>query len=56
MPVPASIQELAATDISMVHYLERFGGYGSVRDMGTVQYALAYIVDMAFREDLEGIR
>ena len=56
MPVPSGIQELAATDISMVHYLERFGGYGSVRDMGMVQYALAYIVDMALREDLEGIR
>lgn len=56
MPVPASIQELAATYISLVHYLERFGGYGSVRDLGMVQYALAYIVDMALREDIQGIR
>ena len=55
-PVPASLEELAMTDLSMVSYLERFGGYGGVRDMGIAQYALAFIVDMAMRGDLEGVQ
>lgn len=54
--VPTSLDELAMTDLSMVSYLERFGGYGGVRDMGIAQYALAFIVDMAMRGDLVGVQ
>ena len=56
VPVPQSIESMADSDISMVHYLERFGGYGNCRDMGIVQYALAFIVDLAVRGDLDGLR
>ena len=56
MPVPQSIPDLAATDLSMLQYLERFGGYGSTKDVGIVQYALSYIVDCALRDDMEGVR
>lgn len=56
VPVPANLQQMAQSDVSMVHYLERFGGYGNVRDMGIVQYALAYIVDMALRQDMAGLQ
>ena len=52
--VPKTMEELAATDLSMVHYLERFGGYGNVRDMGICQYALSYVVEL--RGDLQGLR
>eukprot|EP00435_Cladocopium_sp_Y103_P013993 s1974_g3.t1 len=56
MPLPATLEQMAQTDISMVQYLERFGGYGNVKDMGVVQYALAFIVDMALRGDLVGLQ
>lgn len=39
--VPASLEEMAATDFSMVQYLERFGGYGNARELGIVQYMLS---------------
>ena len=55
-PLPATLEQMAMTDMSMVQYLERFGGYGNVRDMGIVQYALAFIVDMALRGDLQGVQ
>ena len=54
--VPASLEEMAATDFSMVQYLERFGGYGNARELGIVQYALSFVVDCALRGDLEGVR
>lgn len=54
--VPKTIEELASTDLSMVHYLERFGGYGNVRDMGICQYALSFVVDLALKGDLQGLR
>ena len=56
MPLPQTLDQMASTDVSMVQYLERFGGYGNCRDMGIVQYALAFIVDMAVRGDLVGIQ
>ena len=38
MPLPSNLDQLAQTDLSMVQYLERFGGYGNVRDMGIVHW------------------
>ena len=54
--VPQSLEGLAETDVSMVQYLERFGGYGNSRDMGIVQYGLSYIADLALRGDLQGVQ
>ena len=55
-PLPQSLEEMKETDMSMLQYLERFGGYGNCKDMGVVQYALSFILDMAVRRDMEGIQ
>ena len=54
--LPQSLEEMKETDMSMLQYLERFGGYGNCKDMGVVQYALSFILDMAVRRDIEGIQ
>ena len=54
--VPQSLDALAETDLSMIGYLERFGGYGNSKDMGVVQYALGYIADLALRGDMKGLQ
>ena len=54
--VPTSIQAAQGLDMSMVNYLERFGGYGQSREMGLVQWNLGHIFDCALQEDLEGVR
>ena len=48
-----SIEELASSDFSMIHYLERFGGYGSYKELGLIQ-ALAHIFDALVHSDLHG--
>ena len=53
---PSSIEELAGTDFSMIHYLERFGGFGSFKELGLIQYALAHICDALVHSDLNGAR
>ena len=53
---PSTLEEIGNTDVSMLQYLERFGGFGNCKDMGIVQYALSFIMDMAIRGDLEGVR
>ena len=53
---PSSLREIAASDFSMLTYLERFGGYGGAKDMGVMQYALSFILDCAIREDLVGVQ
>ena len=54
--LPQSLDEIAATDFSMLTYLERFGGYGNSKDLGLMQYALSSVLDCAIRGDLEGVR
>ena len=54
--LPQSIEAVAATDFSMVSYLERFGGYGSWRELGLIQFSLAHIFDCALHADLDGVR
>ena len=54
--VPTSIQAAQGLDMSVVNYLERFGGYGQSREMGLVQWNLGHIFDCALQEDLEGVR
>ena len=53
---PASIEEVASTDFSMIHYLERFGGFGQFKELGLIQYALAHIFDALVHSDLNGAR
>ena len=55
-PKPSTIEEIAATDFSMIHYLERFGGYGQYKELGLIQYALAHICDALVHSDLNGAR
>ena len=54
--LPPSIVDLAATDFSMIQYLERCGGYGNARELGIIQYALAFVADAAMRDGMEGVR
>ena len=55
-PKPGSVEEIAATDFSMIQYLERFGGYGQYKELGLIQYALAHIFDALVHSDLNGAR
>ena len=52
---PSSIKKVAATDFSMLQYLERFGFYGNAREKGIAQYALSFIIDCAVHEDWDGV-
>ena len=45
--VPNTMEEISATDFSMLTYLERFGGYGNSRDLGLMQ---CFVLDCAIRE------
>ena len=54
--MPDSVQTVAATDFSMLQYLERFGTYGNARDIGIAQYALSFIIDCAIHEDWDGVK
>ena len=54
--LPATLEAAQSMDLSMLSYLEKFGGYGSCRELGLIQYALGHIFDCALNEDLEGVR
>ena len=55
-PIPQSLQELALTDFSFQQYLEKFGGYGNAKELGVIQYALAFAADAALHQDLPGVQ
>lgn len=40
----------------MFHYLERFGGYRSYKELGLIQCALAHICDALVHSDFNGAR
>ncbi len=54
--LPTDLSVAAATDFSMVAYLEKFGGYGSCRELGLIQYCLGHIYDCALHADMDGVR
>ena len=54
--LPTDLSVVAATDFSMVAYLEKFGGYGSCRELGLIQYCLGHIYDCALHADMDGVR
>ena len=55
-PMPPSCVEIAAADFSMIHYLERCGGYGNSRELGLIMYLMSFVADAAIREDWEGVK
>ena len=48
-PMPTSLSQIAATDFSMV-------GYGNQRELGTILYALSFVMDAAVRGDMAGVQ
>ena len=55
-PLPSSTADIAATDFSMIQYLERCGGYGNAKELGLIMYGLAFVVDAAARSDMSGVQ
>ena len=53
---PATVEERASSDLSMVHYVERFGSFGNAKDMGVAAYAVAFLVDCDLKGDFQGLR
>eukprot|EP00438_Fugacium_kawagutii_P024535 Skav223315 [mRNA] locus=scaffold200:39439:41741:+ [translate_table: standard] len=51
-----TIEEAAASDFSMIQYLERFGGYGAFKELGLIQFALAHIFDALVHADVDAAR
>ena len=52
-PVPQTIEELQASPVSMLVYLERFGGYKGQRTLGMTMWMLGHAVDAAARGDMQ---
>ena len=55
-PVPDTLEQCAASDVSLLVYLERYGGYRQQKELGYVMWLLGHIVDAAARGDLQQIR
>eukprot|EP00435_Cladocopium_sp_Y103_P032768 s2657_g8.t1 len=54
--VPMTLEAAQQQDLSMVTYLEKFGGYGNCRELGMIQCSLAHVFDCALNEDMEGVK
>ena len=55
IPVPNSVEEVRSQGrLSMVSYLERFGGYAQQKELGLVLLLLAYIGDALAQKDVRG--
>ena len=52
-PCPASLGDLSG-QVSMCHYLERFGGFGGQREAGYAMWCLAHIADCLIQQDIQG--
>ena len=52
-PCPASLNDLSG-QVSICHYLERFGGFGGQREAGYVMWCLAHIADCLIQQDIQG--
>ena len=44
-PVPRNLQEIQASGVSMLHYLERYGGYRNQRELGLCLWILGHVID-----------
>ena len=49
----ASAEELLQRGVSGVRYLERFGGYGRVRELGQLQFQVMMIFDFLMAENVQ---
>ena len=52
-PCPSSLEDLSG-QVSMCHYLERFGGYGGHRETGYIMWCLAHVADCLVQQDILG--
>ena len=55
-PVPGTEDELAASGISMLSYLERRGGYRNQRELGTIMWILGHSIDCLIQNDVHMAR
>lgn len=55
-PVPESLEQCAASDASLLLFLERYGGYRQQRELGYVMWLMAHIADAAKAGNLDLIR
>ena len=55
-PVPTTLEECAASDVSLLTYLERYGGYKQQKELGYVMWLLGHICDAANQGNLHQIR
>ena len=55
-PVPMTEEDLTASGISMLSYLERTGGYRQQRDLGTIMWILGHAVDSLIQNDVHMAR
>ena len=53
-PVPQAESDLAS--ISMLSYLEKFGGFGQNRHLGLIMWSLAHVYDSASREQWGAVK
>ena len=56
MTAEGSYQELMDRGVCGTRYLERFGGYGKVRDLGCLQYQVMTILDSLQTSNLQAAR
>jgi len=55
-PVPKSEADLLEADVSMLAYLERFGGYRGCRETGLILWHLGHVVDAMTQQDFHRAR
>ena len=55
-PVPLTEDDLAASGISMLTYLERTGGYRHQRELGTIMWILGHAMDSLIQNDVHMAR
>ena len=53
-PVPQAESDLAS--ISMLSYLEKFGGFGQNRNLGLIMWSLAHVYDCAAKEQWGAVK
>eukprot|EP00435_Cladocopium_sp_Y103_P053730 s754_g17.t1 len=49
--IPKTPEELAQADVSLMSYLERYGGYKNCRETGMIMWIVAHAMDAAAQDD-----
>ena len=55
-PIPQSETELAASNLSMTSYMERYGGYRNNKEMGMAMWIASHAVDAAAQNDFRATK